>query len=341
MINSVYRLVAPKLIEKAIIDEQIDNQTVIVRPTYLSLCHADQRYYNGLRDTEVLNNKLPMALIHEGMGVVIKDYSGTFDTGERVSIVPNTPFESDENIQENYLPSSKFRSSGYDGLMQEYVFARKDRLVSIPDIIPSKVAAFIEMVSVAMHGINRLSRVLTKVEDSFGVWGDGNLGYITAVLIKAMYPNSKLFVFGKNERKLEMFSFAEGTYTIDDVPKNIHFSNAIEATGGKGSQYAIDQIVQLIQPQGAIALMGVSENPIEVNTRMLLEKGVTISATSRSGVSDFENVVHLLSTNEHAIKQLEILVGVETSIKKLGDIQPFFEYDLSNFWGKSIMKWDI
>ena len=341
MINNVYRLVSPRLIEKTIVDEQITNQTVVVRPSYLSICHADQRYYNGLRDPEVLNKKLPMALIHEGVGVVVKDYSGNFVPGDRVSIVPNTPFEVKDNIQENYLASSKFRSSGYDGLMQEYVFARNDRLVSIPDNIPSRVAAFIEMASVSMHSINRLGRVLAKNQDSFGIWGDGNLGYITAVLLKSLYPDSKLFIFGKNERKLDMFSFADATYTIDSIPEKLHISNAFEAAGGKGSQYAIDQITQLVDPQGSVALMGVSENPIEVNTRKLLEKGLTVSATSRSGVSDFKDVINLLTKNEHVIAQLEILIGVEKSIHKLSDIQPFFEDDLSNLWGKSIMKWDI
>ena len=86
MINNVYRLVSPRLIEKTIVDEQITNQTVVVRPSYLSICHADQRYYNGLRDPEVLNKKLPMALIHEGVGVVVKDYSGNFVPGDRVSM---------------------------------------------------------------------------------------------------------------------------------------------------------------------------------------------------------------------------------------------------------------
>lgn len=341
MINNVYRLVSPRLIEKTIVDEKITDQTVIVRPSYLSICHADQRYFNGLRDPEVLNKKLPMALIHEGVGVVVKDYSGTFAQGERVSIVPNTPFETDSIIQENYLPSSRFRSSGYDGLMQEYVFSRNDRLVSIPENIPSRVAAFIEMISVSMHSINRLGRILSKNQGSFGIWGDGNLGYITAVLLKSLYPNSKLFIFGKNERKLDMFSFADATYTIDDVPKNLNISNAFEAVGGKGSQFAIDQIIQLLDPQGSVALMGVSENPIEVNTRMLLEKGITISTTSRSGVNDFKDVINLLTTNEQVIEQLEILIGVEKTIHKLSDIQPFFEEDLSNIWGKSIMKWEI
>ena len=59
MINTVYRLTAPKQIEAVSFDEKIDEHSVIVRPTYLSICHADQRYYNGTRNAAVLRKNYP------------------------------------------------------------------------------------------------------------------------------------------------------------------------------------------------------------------------------------------------------------------------------------------
>ena len=53
----------------------MDDDHVIIRPTHLSICNADQRYYQGTRDPEVLAKKLPMALIHEGIGVVSVSYT--------------------------------------------------------------------------------------------------------------------------------------------------------------------------------------------------------------------------------------------------------------------------
>ena len=43
MINIVYRLKSPKFFEEAI--DNIELKDVVVRPTYLSICQADQRYY--------------------------------------------------------------------------------------------------------------------------------------------------------------------------------------------------------------------------------------------------------------------------------------------------------
>lgn len=108
MINTVYRLVAPRRFEIAFEDINLFGENAIVRPTYLSICNADMRYYLGTRDAKVLAEKLPMALIHEGVGEVFLDPTGTFKTGDKVVMVPNAPVEKDEFIAENYLRSSKF-----------------------------------------------------------------------------------------------------------------------------------------------------------------------------------------------------------------------------------------
>ena len=64
MLNTVYRLTAPRTIEPVVVSQDTTDK-VIVRPTHLSICNADQRYYQGTRSKEVLAKKLPMALIHD------------------------------------------------------------------------------------------------------------------------------------------------------------------------------------------------------------------------------------------------------------------------------------
>ena len=342
MLNQVYRLVSPRQFETVIVDEEIENTDyIVVRPTYLSICHADQRYFTGSRDKKVLSQKLPMALIHEGIGEVIFDPKNEFAKNQRVVMIPNTPFEEDSVIEENYLRSTKFRSSGYDGYMQEYVFLRRDRAIILPDNIESELAAFIELISVSMHSISRLAKKMNMNQQIFGVWGDGNLGYITSVLLKNMYPKSKIYVFGKHKEKLDYFSFADATYQVDDIPENLEISNAIECTGGMGSQDAINQIIDLIKPQGVISLMGVSEHHVEVNTRMILEKGLTLIGSSRSGREAFQQTVDFLSENQDSRQRLANLIGIRKTIKCLSDVVEFFEEDLISSWGKSVMKWDI
>ena len=106
MLNTVYQLVAPRKFEVTYENIGLQDDDIIVRPTHLSICNADQRYYQGLREEHILRQKLPMALIHEGIGVVLRDPSGEFEPGEEVVMIPNTPVEEDEFIAENYLRSS-------------------------------------------------------------------------------------------------------------------------------------------------------------------------------------------------------------------------------------------
>ena len=88
MINQVYQLVSPRQFETTFktINLHNHNNKIIVRPLYLSICAADLRYYCGNRGTKVV-------------------------------MIPNTPSESHKVIAENYLASSHFKSSGYDGFM--------------------------------------------------------------------------------------------------------------------------------------------------------------------------------------------------------------------------------
>ncbi len=341
MINQVYQLVAPRQFEITYRNENIKANKVIVRPLYLSICAADQRYYTGKRDEKVLEKKLPMSLTHEGVGEVVYDSQGIYDIGTKVLMVPNTPIEKDKYIKENYLPSSKFRSSGYDGFMQDYVFMEHDRIVEVPENLDLSVLSYSELVSVSFHAIQRFNEKSITKKDTFGIWGDGNLGYITAILLRNLYPESKIYVFGKTDYKLSHFSFVNDVIYINRVPENLKIDHAFECVGGKGSQLAINQIIDLISPEGSIALLGVSEYPVEINTRLVLEKGLTLIGSSRSSAQDFQDVADLYRENPNVLEKLSLLKGQEFEVKTINDAIKAFEADLSTSWGKTVIKWTM
>lgn len=342
MINQVYRLEAPGHIVKQSVEEKISPEYIVVRPTHMSICHADQRYYTGARDKKILDEKLPMALIHEAVGEVEFDLQGEFPKGTRVILILNTPFDQSDTVAENYLKTSKFRSSGYDGFMQEYVLIRRDRVVVLPPEIDPEMAAFSELVSVAMHAIDRvLGHVVNKEMATYGIWGDGNLGYITSLLLSLKYPEAKIVALGKNAPKLNYFSFVTETHLITEIPSDFTIDCAFECVGGRGSEKALAQIVDCINPNGVIGLMGVTEEPCEVNTRMTLERGLTLIGSSRSGVEDFENVVKFYQEFPEGVERLKNLIGLSREVSTIEDVQACFEDELSNSWGKAVMTWQL
>lgn len=340
MLSTVYQLKRPRQFEVCFRDITLDEKHVIVRPTHLSICNADQRYYQGTRGEDVLKQKLPMALIHEGIGKVVYDPTGTFSVGQDVVMIPNMPCEVDSIIAENYLRSSKFRASGTDGFLQEYVETVPDRLVALPADINKSVAAFTEIVSVSYHAINRFVRFSHEHRDVIGVWGDGNLGYITSLLLKKMLPNSKIVVFGIDRSKLFDFTFADDVYRIDEIPEELYVDHAFECVGGNGSAKAINQVIDYIHPEGTISILGVSEDYAPINTRMVLEKGLRIFGSSRSGREDFVGIVELYKKHPDICRYLENIVGSQVRVRDVKDIVEAFETDIHKLIGKTIMIWD-
>lgn len=340
MINTVYRLSAPRRFEIAFEDIELFGQNAVVRPTHLSICNADMRYYLGARDAKVLAEKLPMALIHEGAGEVVFDPTGTFKSGDKVVMVPNLACEEDEVIAENYLRSSKFCGSTMDGFLQEYVEISPKRLVALPENINMNVAAFTEIVSVSVHAISRFDKIAHKRRNTIGVWGDGNLGYITSLFLKKQFPESKIIVFGTTFEKLSDFTFADETYVVSNVPEGVQIDHAFECVGSNGSPIAIEQIISLIRPEGTISIMGVSEYPVPINTRMILEKGLRMFGSSRSGVADFKKTVEMYKTNPEIIDYLGNLINSVNTVRTVADIKNAFEKDTRKAFGKTIMKWE-
>lgn len=340
MLNNVYRLIAPRSFQPVQVQVDIENK-VVVRPTHLSICNADQRYYQGTRSEEALAKKLPMALIHEGIGHVVSDGTGSFRKSELVVLLPNSPEEKDEYASENYLLTSKFCGSGFDGFMQELVALPKERIVRLPAGVDENVAVFTELVSVAMHAITRFLSFSHARRSRIGIWGDGNVGFIVALLAKTMLPETAVCVFGRNAAKLADFTFASEVHLVNDMAGVQSVDHAFECCGGEGSVSAIDQIIDMINPEGTISLLGVSENPVPIATRMVLEKGLRIFGSSRSGRRDFEHVVELYGSHPEVLDYLAGLVGSVVDVSCLADIQRAFEADIRKPMGKTIMRWNM
>lgn len=340
MLNTVYQLKKPRQFDIVFKNVDIDNKHIIVRPTHLSICHADQRYYQGLRPERILSKKLPMALIHEGIGKIVYDPTNQYKVGTSVVMIPNTPVENSKYIDENYLRTSKFRGSGFDGFLQEYVSLNPDRVVALPIGINENVGAFTEIVSVSYHAILRFDKFSHNCRNIIGVWGDGNLGYITSLLLKKQFPDSKIYVFGVNQSKLNDFTFADKTFLVGDIPNDLYIDHAFECVGTIASADAINQIIDHITPEGTISLMGVSESNVPINTRMILEKGLRLYGSSRSGREDFVKLIEFYEQYPDVLLYLENIVGSVIRVRNIKDIVTAFETDIHSMIGKTIMVWD-
>lgn len=338
MINHLYRLTSPFLVERCCetIDLAHENR-VIVQPKRLSICKADMRYYFGQRDPEVLKKRLPMALIHEACGEVLYDPKGVFPTRSKVVLLPNEG-GSDSFYLENYRLDSVFRSSKADGFMQELVAMNPEHIVAYHKENFDDVFAFTEFISVGVHAVNSFLEVSHARKDRICVFGDGSLSYVVCSILKKKLPSAKIAVMGKHPSKLQYFNFVDEVININYQRSYTSYDHAFECTGGAGCTKAIDQIIDIIEPQGTIMLLGVSEEPVPINTRMVLEKGLTLMGRSRSGREDFEDAVELLETDRAFASRMKHMISEKVDVTSINDISRAFDLAKTADF-KVIMNW--
>ena len=192
---------------------------------------------------------------------------------------------------------------------------------------------------VGIHAVSRFGRIAHSYRNIIGIWGDGSLAYIVACILTHLYPQSRIVVIGKNERKLSQFTFVHQTYLADNLPEDFCVDHAFECAGGEGSFYAIDDIIRVINPQGTVMLMGVSENKVPINTRNILEKGLSFIGCSRSGRADFEQAVALME-NKRFEDRLNVIIYEDAPVCNTTDLHRVFGTDLNTPF-KTVFAWNI
>ena len=347
--SKVYSLVKPGVIEEVEKIRDIPDGWVVVEPTYTSICHADLRYFAGLRRPEALAKKLPMALLHEGIGIVKKSRSEKFTEGERVVVVPNIPgqilhpeIKQKPGVPVNYSKGNAFLGSGYDGMAQSALVHPEECLVSIPDEIPDEIAVLSELSSVSHHAISHVKEKLMNKDTKVALFGDGPVGYFTSIMMKYLYgvDADRFVVFGAADDKLVHFNFArnENVLSYDFKNSEEKFDVLIECTGGKFSESAINQAIDIADAKADIIFMGVTEDLVPINTRDILEKGITAYGSSRSSTVDFEAVIEGMRREDYRDALQKILPDKIDEIKSGEDFRKVMARFVKNpGWNKTIM----
>ncbi len=347
MLSKGFKVVSPKTFEIYYSHVEAAQDEALIKMDLGAICKADLRYFLGLRDEKILGLKYPMRLLHEMVGTVLKSPTDTLKVGDRVVLVPNIANCSQcekgskkcslqSTIGENYCPRAKFASSNLDGFSCEYMSFPISNIVKLPEEVPMEHGVFAELTSVALAALRRCKVDNHKV---IAVWGDGIVGYILTSVLRVL-TDSRLIIIGKNPEKLELFPADKAYLVGDNHIKEEDITLAFECVGGQGSQYAVDEIMSLIDIGGQIVLTGVAENNIEINTRKILEKGLSITGSTRSSVEDFKKSIKLLENAQYREYISKLIRGVAI-IRNIHDYYEVFEEATNPELGKKLLKFNI
>lgn len=335
MIYQKIQLASPKNFISTYENSKIYGNILWVKPTVLSICAADQRYFWGERPPHILQKKLPMALIHEGIGEIFFDPNNQYSIGTPVILLPNRGSETSQKI---YSEGAFFRSSNQDGFTQELMELIPSEVIPILSNSP-KYFVFAEVISVCLHAISRIPKIKWKNAKKIAVWGDGIVGYLLSWCLRQTFPFLNITVFGRHEDKLMLFTHVDNVTITEATYQHFNFDIVFEAVGGKGSEAAISQILNICSPLAVICLLGVSEESILIDTRKILEKGLTIVGSSRSTKKDFEQAASLLEGCKE-FSFLEKVISNEICVNNPKELCEAFEKDRTSPY-KTLIHWNL
>jgi len=317
MINKQITLISPKTFKSE--TNLIDNQNVIIKPKYLSICQADLRYYNGNRPKEILKNKLPLILIHEGIGEVIYSNNINFNIGDSVCLIPILKNKSTINDYNYDYLNTLFMSSNINGFLQKYIQTPNENLIKIKESKP-QYATF-EVGSVIMQSIRRLRNFGLQNFNKIAIIGTGSMAFWSALLYKEIF-NCKIDIIGNHIEKLEKFDFVDGCYLFNEFENK--YDLIIEAVG-YNSDIIFDKAIKNLNNLGILLVLGINEKLIQINMRKIMEKGITIISSHRSIKDDFINCINLVENSKYIQNHLTKIISELIKAKNLSDINLAFK----------------
>ncbi|MCF0259458.1 MAG: galactitol-1-phosphate 5-dehydrogenase [Erysipelotrichaceae bacterium] len=233
---------------------------VLIKVAFTGICGSDIPRVNG--DASHFYPNIPG---HEFAGTVEETGAEVQSVrpGDHVAGIPLVPCMECEQCRKGDYALCRhysFIGSRQPGSFAQYVVVPEANALKIDQDIPFEQAAFLEPVSVAVHGLFRLDYQPGK---TVAVLGGGTIGLLTAQLAE-IYGAAKVVVFDLLQERLDLASrlgSLEGISTADEG----WYTAAMEKNGQKGFDYVyvaagssetIKMAFQLAGPKAQVCMIG-------------------------------------------------------------------------------------
>jgi ribitol-5-phosphate 2-dehydrogenase len=331
-----YCLAEPfRFIERKRVINAVPEGWLLLKPVVAGICGSEMLYFKGQKEAEKLKKRLPMCLLHEGVAEVVKAGHGArLQNGTRVVVDPLVPCgkcRQCRSLRENLCREGRYMAATADGLARTFFVYPESRVVPVPEGVSPEVAALAEPVSVALNAVE--SAGLSRGE-KVAVIGDGTVGYLVAVAVSsvAKVPAKDLYFVGVVDEKLALArDFASPLNSIKEKARLDNLSDGLdvvfEAAGGGAHRVTVAQAVRLLRPGGRGVLLGISLGEVPVSVTDVVNKGLTLTGSTRSRIEHYVRVLNLLKEDAAFRSRISRAIsGKRFTVRSPDDLDAAFRY---------------
>ena len=285
---------------------EIGERDILVKVKAAGICHSDAHYRAGISAVK----PVPLTLGHEVAGVVEKIGKQVTNVkiGERVCLHYNITCgdcyhcsTGNDQFCEKVLMLGHYTNGGY----AEYISVPARNAIHLPDEIPFEQGATLMCASAtAFHALKK-SRI--KAGERVAIFGVGGLGQSAIQLAKA-FGALEVYAVDINQEKLNLAKEygailinAKQVNPVDEIKKLTKNKGVDVAIEMIGLSQTMKQAIQVAGIMGRVVIVGLSSQPIEINTYTEI----------------LGNEVELIGSNDHHLAELPLLI--EMARKKILD----------------------
>jgi threonine dehydrogenase-like Zn-dependent dehydrogenase len=156
---------------------------------------------------------------------------------------------------------------GRDGALADYLSLPDENLIEVPDSIPDEAALFTEPIAAAYEILEQVS---LRREEKIVVLGDGRLGAVVAMVLKAEGLNP--LVGGHHQDKLGRLE-SLGLTTANEAELAPGFDLTIDCTG---SPAGFQRALELVRPRGTLILKSTAAGAENLNLAPIVVNEITV-----------------------------------------------------------------
>lgn len=270
---------------------------VLVRVEACGICGSDLH----MRPSEAVQPGTVFG--HEFAGVVESLGDGTegWSEGDRVCVFPFKPLDHHDL---EVAMASGIGLGQIPGAYAEAIVVDTESLWRLPEGMELEHGALVEPLAVALHGLN-----IGGVEssDTCAVVGAGPIGVMTAVALRARGVERIVVVEKNVQRQERMRNLGFEAVGLDGVHEAVVMalgaapSVVLECAGNPA---APNLAVELVGTSGRIVLLGVLEEPVEINQLLLLLKEASVHASFAYRPAEFDEAIELIAAGKVPAAQL-------------------------------------